>query len=130
MGIARQSHYDTFGDEHELYLKALRNYGIADVSAFASLAREARTPMEAIKALLLSVAAGDQDARARGCLGVQAICDFGTTDAAVSPISRDAAELFRKTLSKILADAKTQGDLPDRFDPQAGQKFFTRSYWV
>jgi hypothetical protein len=48
---------------------------------------------------------------AEGCMGLNAISEFGQRDADVTLITRNAARLQRQTLLNVLARAKSQGEL-------------------
>jgi AcrR family transcriptional regulator len=122
MGIARQSLYDTFGDKRGLYLEALRHYSVGNVTAFGQMARKSASPLAAIRALLFSVADGPPQTRARGCLGVQSISDFGTEDAEVAAIAKTSTALFRSTLEQVLDEAKAMGEVRDNLNTRQAAK--------
>src|ERR1700737_4862571 len=69
MDVGRQSMYDTFGDKRALFLKALVTF--AERKDMCS---------------------------AEGCMGLNAIGEFGQRDEDVSRITRKAARLLRQTL--------------------------------
>ncbi|WP_064692714.1 TetR/AcrR family transcriptional regulator [Rhizobium aegyptiacum] len=122
MQIARQSLYDTFGDKHRLYIEALRRYSVGNIREFSRLAKRSPSPLAAIRTMLLSVAEGTEEARARGCLGVQSVCDFGGSDPEVMAIGQMASSLFRETLAQVLCDAKKANELPDKLDEHKAAK--------
>ena len=70
-----------------------------------------KSPLAATKALLFSVAEGSPGVRAKGCLGVQSISDFGTEDPEIVAIGKTSPALFRSTLERILAEAKSMGEV-------------------
>jgi hypothetical protein len=69
-----------------------------------------KSPLAATKALLFSVAEGSPSERAKGCLGVQSISDFGTEDPEIVAIGKTSLALFRSTLERILAEPKSMGE--------------------
>ena len=79
MQIGRQSMYDTFGDKHALYLEALQHY---NESSIAELLRslQSGTAIDGIAKMLYTFAARPEKDNAKGCMGVNAVCEFGDTD--------------------------------------------------
>src|ERR1700730_14950393 len=77
MGIGRQSLYDTFGDKRRLFLEALARYNADSVAGHLADLRSAPDATEAIKTLLLRFANEPEDRRVLGCMGVNAVCEFG-----------------------------------------------------
>ena len=70
-----------------------------------------KSPLAATMVLLFSVAEGSPSVRAKGCLGVQSISDFGTEDSEIVAIGKTSPALFRSTLERILAEAKSMGEV-------------------
>src|ERR1700676_2727693 len=83
MGIGRQSMYDTFGDKHRLYLEALKCYQAEYGAGMVERLGAASSPLSAIRELLLAVASEPAEARARGCMQVNAITELAQCDAEV-----------------------------------------------
>src|ERR1700720_1538385 len=80
MGIGRQSLYNAFQDKRALYLEALERYQRTTTAGHLQRLNGAASPIAGVKALLLGLISDTDDNRALGCMGVGAICEFGSTD--------------------------------------------------
>lgn len=111
MGIGRQSLYDTFGDKRSLYLEALRRYNEASVN---DLLRHLRgdTPLAAIDNMLQSFASRPRRDNAKGCMGVNAISEFGTSDEEVNALRDASAKLLNRAVEAQLRKAAADGEIP------------------
>ena len=124
MDVGRQSMYDTFGDKRALFLKALEMYVTESVH---SINVELETPGSALSAVqnaLVTFAERNDLSSAEGCMGLNAISEFGQRDADVTRITRKAAQMQRQTLIRVLIRAKSQGELSSSADLDAMADFF------
>jgi AcrR family transcriptional regulator len=121
MGIGRQSLYDTFGDKRRLYLEALARYNAESVADNLADLRSSSSAVEAIKTLLLRFANAPEPER--GCMGVNAICEFGQEDAGVLAVGRASHELQESALIGLLEAGKAAGDIAPSVDPKAAAQF-------
>jgi TetR/AcrR family transcriptional repressor of nem operon len=81
LGISRSSLYDTYGDKHTLYLKALEFYQNTSGSAMYNIATNATSSREAIKQLLeLVVNNLLSDKQHKGCFMVNAEVEVAPHD--------------------------------------------------
>lgn len=110
MGIGRQSMYDTFGDKRSLYLEALRQYSEDSVQ---DLLRHLRgeTPLAAIDNMLQAFASRPRRDNAKGCMGVNAIAEFGTGDDAVNALRDASGRQLNQALEARLRDAAASGEI-------------------
>ena len=123
MGIGRQSLYDTFGDKRRLYLEALGRYNAESVAANLADLQSGSSATEAIETLLLRFANAPEPLRGRGCMGVNAICEFGQDDAEVLAVGRASHDLQEGALLRHLEAGKAQGDIDAAVDPKAAAQF-------
>lgn len=124
MNIGRQSMYDTFGDKRALFLKALDTYVSESVSSICDVLAEPGPALAAIRNALVRFAERKDLSSAEGCMGINAVCEFGQRDARVNQIVRIAARRQRETLMHVLTRAKTQGELSDAVDVNSLADFF------
>ncbi|HEX3364820.1 TetR/AcrR family transcriptional regulator [Phenylobacterium sp.] len=122
MGIGRQSLYDTFGDKRRLYLEALTRYNTENVAGHLAALRNAASATDAIEGLLLRFANEPEPLRARGCMGINAICEFGQ-DPDVSAAGRASGELLEANLVRLLETGKAAGDVDSAVDPRSAARF-------
>ena len=111
MDIGRQSMYDTFGDKRALFLKALKTYVAQSVHSINVELERPGSALSAIQNALVTFAERKDLSSAEGCMGLNAITEFGRQDADVTRISRDAARVLRHALLHVLTRAKNQREI-------------------
>jgi hypothetical protein len=81
---------------------------------FRSIKVELERPGSALSAIqnaLVSFAERKDLSSAEGCMGLNAITEFGRQDADVTRISRDAARVLRQALMRVLTGAENQREI-------------------
>ena len=91
----RQSMYDTFGDKRALFLKALEVYVPESVRAINVELRAPGSPLAAIWSALVHFSERKDVSSTDGCMGINAICEFGMRDGEVTRIARRASGHWR-----------------------------------
>jgi AcrR family transcriptional regulator len=115
MQIGRQSLYDTFGDKRSLYLEALAQYSDDSVT---DLLRQLKgdTPLAAIDNMLQAFASRPRRDNAKGCMGVNAISEFGTGDEAVNALRDASGKRLNRAVEEQLRAAAAGGEIPAATD--------------
>ena len=111
MELGRQSMYDTFGDKRALFLKALEVYVSENVRAIDVELRAPGSPLAAIRSALVHFSERKDLSSTDGCMGINAICEFGMRDEDVTRIIRRAANAQRHTLMDTLRRAQIEANL-------------------
>src|SRR6266404_8743415 len=111
MGIGRQSMYATFGDKRALFLKALEMYVTESVHSINVELEKPGSALTAVQNALTTFAERNDLSSAEGCMGLNAISEFGQRDADVTRITHNAARLQRQSLMRVLTRAKNQGEI-------------------
>src|SRR6202049_168227 len=124
MEVGRQSMYDTFGDKRALFLKALEVYVSENVRAINVELRAPGSPLAAIRNALVHFSERKDLSSTDGCMGINAICEFGMRDEDVSRITRHAANAQRHTLMDTLRRAQLEGELDAHTDIESLADFF------
>jgi len=124
MDIGRQSMYDTFGDKRALFLKALEVYVAESVRAINVELRTPGSPLAAVRRALIHFAERKDLSSTDGCMGINAVCEFGMRDEDVTRITRRAANAQRHTLMGTLRRAQMEGELDARRDIESLADFF------
>jgi len=122
MGIGRQSMYDTFGDKRRLYLEALRRYNARSVAGFAH-ALGGPSPLASLEKAMLEFASAPADRLAMGCMGVNAVCEFGRSDPQVAALTDASAAVLAAALERVVRDAGAAGEVPAGLDEKAAADF-------
>jgi AcrR family transcriptional regulator len=124
MDVGRQSMYDTFGDKRALFLRALETYVNESVNNICDVLETPGPALAAIRSALVSFAERKDLSSAEGCMGINAVCEFGQRDTDVSQIVREAARRQRAVLVDVLNQAKSQGKLSGDVDLDSLADFF------
>jgi AcrR family transcriptional regulator len=108
MDVGRQSMYDTFGDKWALFLKALEMYVTQSVQAINAELEKPGPALGAVRNALITFSERNDLSSTDGCMGLNAICEFGQRNADVTRITRNAARVQRQTLMRVLNRAKNR----------------------
>ncbi|TXS49097.1 TetR/AcrR family transcriptional regulator [Streptomyces sp. t39] len=121
LGIGRASIYATFGNKHELYLKAMDLYTEGrDPSLLAELSQPGPA-LPAVRAVVRRFAseAASPEGRLYGCLITNTAAELAPHDAAVARRVEISWEHVETPLHSALVRAQAQGELPRDRDPRA-----------
>jgi len=77
MNVGRQSMYDTFGDERALFLRALEMYVTESVKSINAELEKPGSALCTVRNGLVTFAERNDLSSSEGCMGVNAICEFG-----------------------------------------------------
>jgi AcrR family transcriptional regulator len=124
MDVGRQSMYDTFGDKRALFLKALDVYVAESVRAINVELQTPGSPLAAVRRALIHFAERKDLSSTDGCMGINAVCEFGLRDEEVTQITRSAARVLRHTLMDTLRRAQLEGELDAHTDIESLADFF------
>jgi len=124
MDLGRQSMYDTFGDKRALFLNALEVYVTENVRSINVELQTPGSPLASIRRALVRFAERRDLSSTDGCMGINAICEFGTRDEDVTRIIGTAAKAQRHTLMDTLRRAQREGELAARTDIESLADFF------
>ena len=116
MGIGRQSLYGAFGSKKALYLEALQAYSADNVAALVSALRKAKSPLEGLKIVLLTPIELNGPERAKGCFGINAICEFGQSDPEVTAALSVPGRILQIALVDLVREAQAKGEISRGID--------------
>lgn len=121
LGIARASIYATYGDKHELYLKALDRYlQIRDPDIVERLSQPGPVLPE-VRALLDAYIAQSL-ADSRGCMVVNAAVELAPHDQQVARWVQSSWDALETALTSALMRARAQGEIPEGRDPRSAAR--------
>jgi TetR/AcrR family transcriptional repressor of nem operon len=121
LGVGRASIYATFGNKHQLYLKALDRYG---ESRDPHILRELSQPGPALPAVRdlvrrFAAEAADEAGRLAGCFVTNTAAELGPHDVPAARRVEHSWEHLETLLHSALVRAQAQGELPEDRDPRA-----------
>jgi TetR/AcrR family transcriptional regulator, transcriptional repressor for nem operon len=124
LGIGRASLYATFGDKHQLYLKALDRWiKSRDPSPIELLSRPGPA-LAAVRTLVEAyVEESIEDEQRRGCMVVNSATELCPHNQSVSRLIALNWEALEGALASALTRAQAQGELAARKDPLALARF-------
>ncbi|MEW1903517.1 MULTISPECIES: helix-turn-helix domain-containing protein [unclassified Streptomyces] len=121
LGVGRASLYATFGNKHELYLKALDRYTETNDPRLVEELSAPGPALPAVRALVrrfAAEAAADGE-RLTGCFVTNSAAELGPHDTAVARRVELSWEQLETLLHAALARARAGGELPAGRDPRA-----------
>ncbi|MFC7264304.1 TetR/AcrR family transcriptional regulator [Streptomyces lutosisoli] len=120
LGVGRASIYATFGNKHELYLKALDRYR---ETRDPQLLRELSQPGPALPAVRTVVRrfaaeAAAEERRLTGCFVTNTAAELAPHDTAAARRVEHSWDHIETLLHSALVRAQAQGELPEDRDPR------------
>ncbi|MEU6877147.1 TetR family transcriptional regulator [Streptomyces sp. NPDC046712] len=121
LGIGRASIYSTFGNKHELYMKAMDQYLRTRDPLMLEELSAPGPALPPVRALVRRFAdeAGTDEVRLTGCFITNSAAELGPHDGAVARRVELSWEQIETLLHASLVRARAQGELPSDRDPQA-----------
>lgn len=123
MGIGRQSLYDTFGDKRKLYLEALRLYSAQSVSELVVRVRGEVSPLQALRTVLSQPGDSPADRRRLGCMGVNAVGEFGQSANDVLQAMGGSGSVLDLVLESLVREGIAAGEILDCVKPETAVRF-------
>ena len=128
MGINRQSLYDTFGDKHALYLKALDRYQEVETRKVFELLEGNSSVKKALRQLFSRVAAGSLcQGQQRGCFMGNAMSELAGRCKATAARTSSNMAAVEGALHRALLRGRKSGELTEIRDPRAVARFLCSS---
>lgn len=121
LGIGRASIYATFGNKHELYLKALERYAETQNPRLLAELSQPGPALPAVRAVVRRFGgeASSDDARLNGCFITNTAAELGPHDDTAARCVERNWEHMETLLHSALVRAQAQGELPEDRDPLA-----------
>ncbi|WAL95371.1 TetR/AcrR family transcriptional regulator [Streptomyces sp. Je 1-369] len=119
LGIGRASIYATFGNKHELYLKALERYAAQQNPLLLTELSRPGPALPAVRALLhrFGSETSTGDGRLTGCFITNTAAELGPHDEPAARCVERSWEHMETLLHSALVRARAQGELPEGRDP-------------
>lgn len=109
MGIHRKSLYDTFGDKHSLYLKAIDYYRLNTSEKLEAVILQTKTASEGIKNIFNIMIEGAEE-RPWGCFIVNAATELALRDKEVEEKTEEAFTQAEKLLGELIRKGQEAGE--------------------
>ncbi len=115
MGIHRRSLYDTFGDKHTLFLRAMNRYVDKVNAALPGELKRSKTAAEALQIFFGFLIREEEDSPS-GCLMVNSAVELAARDADVDTKSTEAFTTTEQMLKEIILWGQRDGDFTSDYD--------------
>jgi TetR/AcrR family transcriptional repressor of nem operon len=124
LGISRSSLYDTYGDKHTLFVKALESYKASATNKMCNIVTSSGSAKEAIKQLLEMTAldlVGDN--QHKGCFMTNAAIEVAPHDKEVSNLICQNDEQIENAFYEAIKKGQISGEISKEKDPRALARF-------
>lgn len=124
LGISRSSLYDTYGDKHTLFMKALESYQCANSANFCGIMNGDRSTKEIIKELLEFVIVNLlNDKSQKGCFMVNAEVEVALHDKEVSEMIQKNDQQVEDAFYTVIKKGQESGEVSNQQDARALARF-------
>lgn len=113
MGIHKRSMYDTFGDKHTLYIKAMERFADMTVSKMAGRVEGTDSAKEAIR-LLFDTIIHKQESEPTGCLLVNTAVELANHDPAATSKVNEAFLQTEQLFERLVLQGQASGEISSR----------------
>ncbi|WP_431090612.1 TetR/AcrR family transcriptional regulator [Paenibacillus sp. 8b26] len=115
MGIHRRSLYDTFGDKHTLFLKAVELYDNKISTELAAGVKSSKTATEALQFIVGFLICGEENP-AFGCLMVNSTVELAARDADINNKSIEVFSTAEQLFKDIILWGQQDGEFTSEYD--------------
>ncbi len=115
MGVHRKSIYDTFGNKHDLFIKALEHYKTSIAQQLLDKIKDEKNALGKISALFDSVWSSNEK-QAKGCLIVNTGVELSPHDKAIAEIVQSGFLDTEKVIYQILHQGQLTGEFSSELD--------------
>ncbi|WP_340024684.1 TetR/AcrR family transcriptional regulator [Paenibacillus sp. FSL K6-1096] len=118
MGIHKRSMYDTFGDKHTLYIKALERFASIQRSRLEGRIEGVTSAAAAIR-LLFEATIHRSEAEPKGCMLVNTAVELSNHDAEAAATANEAFENTEALIEQLVRHGQAGGEISTRYTPEA-----------
>jgi TetR/AcrR family transcriptional regulator, transcriptional repressor for nem operon len=124
LGISRSSLYDTYGDKHTLFVKALESYKNEASGQVGAIANGAGSAKAIIKNLLEFIANGLlDDQNHKGCFMLNAEIEVAPHDEVVNKLVCANDQQVEEAFYMVIKKGQDNGEISDKKDAKALARF-------
>ncbi|WP_088041937.1 TetR/AcrR family transcriptional regulator [Bacillus sp. EAC] len=127
MGIHRRSLYDTFGDKHTLFIKALEHYDHKMKKKMDIQVKNSSTVKDAIRSILEMTIYQDNE-KSVGCLTINSAVELTLHDQEVAEKIEQNFSKTEKIILELLLRGHDSGEIPKHHDIEKLSQFIHNSY--
>jgi TetR/AcrR family transcriptional regulator, transcriptional repressor for nem operon len=122
--ISRSSLYDTFGDKHNLYLEALKQYRRQATGAVVALLDQSTNPAATLRGIFDQILKESlEDPQSKGCFVVNSAVEFSVHDPEITQQVRANLDDMELALCRLLQKGQEMGQFRRHLPPRALARF-------
>ena len=114
-GLNKASLYRVFGDKHQLFMAALKNYADVEFRESAAVMSDSATPLENLRAIIAKVS--EDNGTDKGCLMINSMVETAPHDPEVSQLLRSFGQQRQQALQELITAAQAAGEIRAELDP-------------
>ena len=115
-GLHKGSLYQTFGDKHELFMRALHHYSEKEFRDTLAVAFNSESPLENIRAVIHRVCESVGDCK--GCLVINSMVELSPHDEEVKAAVNAFGEKRLRVMADMIGKAQAAGEIRAELDPE------------
>ncbi|MET3980314.1 TetR/AcrR family transcriptional repressor of nem operon [Mucilaginibacter sp. UYP25] len=124
LGISRSSLYDTYGDKHSLFIKALESYQCTNTGKFVQIIEGGKPAKETIKELLKFIADNLlNDKSQKGCFIVNAEVEVALHDKEVGDMIQKNDQNVEDAFFRVIQKGQESGEITNPQNARALARF-------
>ena len=124
LGISRSSIYDTFGDKHQLYLKALCTYRQNAIAVRERILNASVPAKAALRQLMdLTIDSMTRDKQHKGCFLVNSAVENASHDKETNAIVCQNDREIENAFYEVIKRGQTNGEIASKQEPRALARF-------
>ncbi|QYR22251.1 TetR/AcrR family transcriptional regulator [Paenibacillus sp. sptzw28] len=126
MGIHRRSIYDTFGDKHALFMKALERYEAKQTQKMRFLVEKQKRVKELIREMFESTLRNEGEPL--GCLLVNSGVELGVLDPEVASLVEKSYSKTEAFLTQLLQEGQQTGEIRANLEAKVMSRFLMNAW--
>ena len=115
-GLNKGSLYQTFGDKHQLFMKALEHYAETTFRDVASVAFQSESPLENIRAVTEKICS--DSCEEKGCMMINSIVELAPHDPEVKALLQQVAAKRVRIMIDLIEKAQQAGEIRPELEPR------------
>ena len=115
-GLHKGSLYQTFGDKHELFMRALHHYSEKEFRDTMAVAFNSDSPLENIRAVIHRVCESVGDCK--GCLVINSMVELSPHDEEVKAAVNSFGEKRLRVMADMIGKAQAAGEIRAELDAE------------
>jgi TetR/AcrR family transcriptional repressor of nem operon len=113
-GLNKASLYRVFGDKHQLFKSALKNYSEMEFREVRAVLSETATPLQNIRAVVNKITA--DFAHEKGCMMINSLVELGPHDEEIAQMLQGFSEQRIAALTGMIDMAQASGEIRSELD--------------